>query len=122
MANNKWMFGASSKIDLSSIEKEKRTYYNRDMPDTYSEGGLQIGANENADNARKQKGLSYKAQLDFDIANRCSDGLPDAKKRTAYDFARPSFDPDDHPLGRSSMKVGVCARVYLDNALVHVCR
>jgi len=107
MADNKWMFGATSQVDLGNPQQEKRTYYNRDMPDTYSEGGLQIGAKENAGNARKQSALSYKAQLDFDAANKdsSSDGLPDAKKRTAYDFVRPDLGEGDHPLGRSSMKV-----------------
>jgi hypothetical protein len=36
-------------------------------------------------------------------ANMVSDSLPDAKKRTAYDFAPPAAYDADHPLGRSSM-------------------
>jgi len=104
MANNKWMFGATSKADLANPEKEKRTFFNRDLPDQYSQGGLNIGENENAGNSRKQNALSYKAQLDIDIASNAQDGLPDAKKRSAYDFARKAVDEDEHPLGRSSMR------------------
>jgi hypothetical protein len=103
MADGKWMFGASSKVDLSDLKKEKRTFFNRDMPSDFSEGGLQIGTNENTSNSRKQNQLSYKAQLDFDRINNVADNLPDARKKSAYDFSRKDADSDDHPLGRSSM-------------------
>jgi len=103
------MFGATSKADLGNPEKEKRTFFNRDLPDQYSQGGLNIG-NENSGNSRKQSAKTYKAQLDIDIANNNNNkgtelaGLPDAKKRSAYDFVRKELDADDHPLGRSSMR------------------
>lgn len=128
MTDSKWMFGATSQVDLANPQQEKRTFFNRNLPDAYSEGGLQIGDNnENDGNARRQNALSYKAQLDIDAANKAfsNDGLPNAKRRTAYDFTHPSLADGDHPLGRSSMKslgapsdfvppVGVQKRAELD--------
>jgi hypothetical protein len=101
------MFGATSKADLSgAVQQEKKTFFNRDMPDSYTEGGLQIGENTEPNSARKSAALSYKQQLDRDRQNfvPSDTSLPDARKRSAYDFAKKQFLDEEHPLGRSSMK------------------
>lgn len=107
MSAGKWMFGATSQADLSSAP-EKKTFFNRDMPESYTEGGLQIGENrENASNSRKSSAATYKAQLDYDKQSfvPSNESLPNARKKSAYDFtARKEMGTEDHPLGRSSMK------------------
>ena len=106
MADGKWMFGATSKADLNEDLNPKKTYLNRDLPTEYSEGGMNIG--QSGENTRRTGAAAYKAQLDMDRSNCTSDGLPDARRRNAYDLetrsprARPT-ESEDHPLGRSSM-------------------
>ena len=106
MADGKWMFGATSKADLNQDLNAKKTYLNRDLPTEYSEGGMNIG--QSGENTRRTGAAAYKAQLDRDRSTCASDGLPDARKRNAYDLqtrsprARPQ-EEEDHPLGRSSM-------------------
>ncbi len=104
MANDgKWMFGATSKADLNQPLNVKKTYFNRDLPEDFSEGGLQIGTPRDDTRSRRNDAAAYKAQLDFDKSTRASDNLPDARRRSAYDYQKPQFEEDDHPLGRSTM-------------------
>ena len=72
------MFGATSKADLNNNELNvKRTYFNRSMPDNYTEGGMQIG--NASSNKSSVSAAAYKAQLDYDkYSNTASDNIPNA--------------------------------------------
>lgn len=100
-----WMFGAVSNPDLTDpTVSPKKTYFDRALPEGYTEGGLGIGeGNNDAKTGRKQQmAAQYRAQLAADQQNGKSDQLPDARKRSAYDFSKVGVD-EDHPLGQSNI-------------------
>ena len=100
------MFGGVSNPDLSDpMMSPRKTYYDRELPSGFTEGGLGIGEGGSDSKAgrKQQMAAKYRAQLAADAHQHGgSDQLPDAKKRTAYDFVKTATDPE-HPLGVSNM-------------------
>ena len=67
MSAGKWMFGGSSKGDLTESPRAKATG-NRELPVGYDQGGLNIGDSDASGNSarRKASASAYRASLDAD--------------------------------------------------------
>lgn len=98
------MFGGSSDPALNEDGQlqEKKTFFNRDLPDSYSQG-FQIGDSDMNGNStsRKIRQQQYQQALDMDKVNYVSDQLPDARRTRV--FNRKEVSDEEHPLGSSML-------------------
>ena len=59
MSDGKWMFGGSSDPSLLVANNEKKTFFNRELGDNYTEG-FQIGENETSDGYQNKRAEQHK--------------------------------------------------------------
>lgn len=102
MSDGKWMFGGSSDPSLLVANNEKKTFFNRELGDNYTEG-FQIGENETSDGYQNKRAAqaAYQAALESDQINFKSDNLPDARRTRT--FIRKDNSDNEHPLGSSML-------------------
>lgn len=102
MSDSKWMFGGVSDPELLTDRSEKKTFFNREISQEYTEG-FQIGENETSGGFQNKRAAqaAYQAALESDKVNFVSDNLPDARRTRT--FIRKDISDNEHPLGSSML-------------------